>query len=109
MGSTLRVKLVGDDPEIEKLDRVMRGAGVACSRAKDTDEACENQNEEAADLFVLGTSEFSQSHINLIQKLSPVPEVFLAAAKKVPNLAKVMSPALLYVDWSAEEILYQLE
>ncbi|MGZ3661452.1 MAG: ATP-binding protein [Bdellovibrionota bacterium] len=109
MGSTLRVKLVGDDPEIEKLDRVMRGAGVACTRAKDTDEACENQNEEAADLFVLGTSEFSQSHINLIQKLSPVPEVFLAAAKKVPNLAKVMSPALLYVDWSAEEILYQLE
>jgi signal transduction histidine kinase len=109
MGTALRVKLVGDDPEIQKLESLIRGAGVPCARAKDTDEACEHQEEEAADLFVLGASEFSQTHLNMIQKLSPAPEVFLAAAKKVPNLAKVMSPALLYVDWGIEEILYQLE
>ena len=109
MATALRVKLVGDDPEIQKLESMIRGAGVACARAKDTEDACEHQEEEAADLFVLGASEFSQSHLNLIQKLTPTPEVFLAAAKKVPNLAKVMSPALLYLDWGVDEILYQLE
>ena len=36
-----RVKLVGDDPEIDRLERVIREAGVACTRAKDTDDACE--------------------------------------------------------------------
>lgn len=109
MSSTLRVKLVGEGPEIDKLEAVIRGTGVRCIRAKDTDEACESQEVEAADLFVLGAGEFSQAHINQIQKLSPAPEIFLAAAKKVPNLAKVMSPGLLYVDWSEPEILYQLE
>ena len=109
MGSTLRVKLVGEDPEIDKLENAIRGAGVICSRAKDTEEACDGQEIESADLFVLGASEFSQGHVNQIQKLSPAPEIFLAAGKNVPNLAKVMSPALLYVDWSEAEILYQLE
>jgi signal transduction histidine kinase/PAS domain-containing protein len=109
MASSLRVKLVGDGPEIEKLDSIFGDSGVTFTRAKDTEEACESQQVESADLFVLGASEFSQAHINQIQKLDPVPEVFLAAAKKIPNLAKVMSTGLIYVDWSPSEILYQLE
>ncbi len=109
MAVALRVKLVGEDPEILKLESVIRKSGIVCSRARDTDEACDSQEHEAADLFVLGASEFSQSHINQLQRLSPAPEVFLAAGKKVPNLAKVMAPGLIYVNWSEEEILYQLE
>jgi signal transduction histidine kinase/PAS domain-containing protein len=104
-----RVKLVGDDPEIDRLERVIREAGVACTRAKDTDDACETQELEAADLFVLGASEFSQGHINQIQRLLPAPEVFLAAGKKVPNLAKVMGQTLLHADWPAAEVLHQLD
>ncbi len=107
--SLLRVKLVGEDPEIARIESVIHGGGVACSRAKDTEEACEKQEIEAADLFILGGSEFTQTHLNQIQKLSPAPEIFLAAGKKIPNFAKVMAPALLYADWNKEEILYQLD
>jgi signal transduction histidine kinase/PAS domain-containing protein len=109
MPSTLRVKLVGDDPEIDKLEPVVRKFALTCTRAKDTEEACEAQELESADLFVLGAGEFSQAHINQIQKLNPAPEIFLAAGKKIPNLAKVMSASLLYVDWKDEEIAWQLE
>jgi|GEM_PF-2466291 len=109
MASTLRVKLVGDDPEIEKLEAVVRRIALSCTRAKDTEDACDTQETESADLFVLGASEFSQAHINQIQKLSPAPEIFLAAGIKVPNLAKVMAASLLHVDWKDEEIAWQLE
>lgn len=109
MASTLRVKLVGNDPEIDKLEALVRKTALACTRAKDTEDACESQEHESAELFVLGASEFSQSHINQIQKLQPPPEIFLAAGKKVPNLAKVMATSLLCVDWNEEEIAWQLE
>lgn len=109
MASALRVKLVGEDPEITRLEAVIRKSGILCSRAKDTDEACDSQELETADLFVLGASEFSQAHLNQVQRLIPTPEVFLAAGKKVPNLAKVLSSGLIYANWSDEEILYQLE
>jgi hypothetical protein len=109
MASTLRLKLVGDDPEFPRLEATMRSGNIARFRAKDTEEACDTQEAETADLFVLGTGEFSQPHLNQIHKLSPAPEVFLVAGKKIPNLAKVMSPGLLYAEWSDAEILYQLE
>ncbi len=109
MASTLRIKLVGDDPEIDRLEAVARKAGLSCTRAKETEEACDSHELEAADLFVLGAGQFSQTHVNQIQRLEPPPEIFLAAGKKVPNLAKVVSPGLLYVDWQDEEILWQLE
>lgn len=109
MASTLRVKLVGGDPEIDMLAGALRRAAIPCSRAGDTEEACENQETEAADLFVLGSSEFSQAHVNQIQKLSPAPEIFLAAGKKIPNLAKVMATGLLWAHWRDDEIAWQLE
>ncbi|HEY8278829.1 MAG TPA: ATP-binding protein, partial [Bdellovibrionota bacterium] len=71
--------------------------------------ACESQELESADLFILGASEFSQAHINQIQRLNPAPEILLAAGKKIPNLAKVMAPGLLYVEWGEREILHQIE
>jgi len=109
MASTLRVKLVGADPEIDKLEVVVSKFSLSCTRAKDTEDACESQETQSADLFILGASEFSQAHINQIQKLSPSPEIFLATGKKVPNLAKVMAASLLYVDWKEDEIAWQLE
>lgn len=109
MASTLRVKLVGNDPEIEKLEAMVRKSALICTRAKDTEDACDSQELESAELFVLGASEFSQAHINQIQKLHPAPEIFLAAGKKVPNLAKVMATNLLCVDWKEDEIAWQLE
>ena len=109
MGNSLRVKLIGEDPEIEKLETIIRGAGLPVSRSRGTEEACESQELESADVFVLGAKEFSQAHVNQIQRLQPQPEILLAAAKKIPNLAKVISPGILYLDWSQAEILHQLE
>jgi two-component system NtrC family sensor kinase len=109
MASTLRVKLVGSDPEIDMLAGALRRGAIPCTRAGDTEDACENQETEAADLFVLGSSEFSQAHLNQIQKLSPAPEIFLAAGKKIPNLAKVMATGLLFAHWRDDEIVWQLE
>lgn len=109
MASTLRVKLVGDDPEVEILAGALRRSGIPSIRSTDTDDACDTQETEAADLFVLGTSEFSQAHLNQIQRLSPAPEVFLAAGKKIPNLAKVMATGILFAHWRDQEVAWQLE
>lgn len=109
MASTLRVKLVGEDPEIDILAGALRRSALTPSRASDTEDACESQETEAADLFVLGASEFTQAHVNQIQRLSPAPEIFLAAGKKIPNLAKVMATGLLWAHWRDEEVAWHLE
>lgn len=109
MLSSLRVKLVGEDPEVARVEQVLQKSNIPYFRARDTEEACETHEMEGADLFVLGAKEYSQTHLNQLQRLNPTPDVLLAVGKKMPNLAKVMAPEVLYSGWTEEEILFQLE
>jgi two-component system, NtrC family, sensor kinase len=83
-------------------------AGLPFQRYPDIADACESQEDEPAEIFVLGPGSFYQSHLNSVQKLSSRPEVVLASGPKLPNLAKILVPHILYSDWSDEEIAWEL-
>ena len=109
MASAARVKLVGEDPELDRVEAVARHFALPLERFPDLDDACESQEMDPADLFVLGPSLYFQSHLNQIQRLENKPAVVLAAGARLPNLAKIMIPRLVYGDWSDEEINWELQ
>ncbi len=104
MSASLQVRLVGEDPELEKIREALDAARIQCSREKTLEEACENQLVDPAELFVLGASFFYQTHLNQLQRLPGTPDILLAVGTKIPNLAKILVPRMLYAAWSPEEI-----
>jgi two-component system, NtrC family, sensor kinase len=109
MPAATRLSIIGDDPELTRLEAAVKKASIPYTKAKDLDEACEGHELEAADVFVIGPSLYFQSHLNQIQKLEPQPEILLVAGKKLPNLAKILVPNLAGADWPEEELLWQIE
>lgn len=109
MGSSVRVKLIGEDPELDRVEVAAKKAAFPLVRFRDLDDACESQDDDPAELFVFGNSHYFQSHINQLQKLSNRPEIVLAAGPRLPNLAKILVPHLIYDDWSEEEIIWELQ
>ena len=106
--ATLRLKLVGEGPELDKVEAAIRNT-LPFRRFDDLDAACDAQETEPADIFVISPSLYFQSHLAQIAKLTPAPEVLLAAGAKLPNLAKILIPHSIYSDWSPEEIVWQLQ
>lgn len=104
----MRVRLVGEDPELDRVEAAARPS-FSLRRFADLEEACEMQAEEPAEIFVLGPSLYYQSHLNQIQKLGNKPEIVLATGPKLPNLAKILVPHLILHDWSDEEISWELQ
>ncbi len=104
----IRLKLVGEDAEVERLAREVCGTFHA-QRYVDLESALENYEEDPGDLFVLGTSLFFQYQLNQIQKLYNQPEVILAAGQKLPNLAKILVPRIIPHDFSKEEIIWEIQ
>ena len=109
MKGAIRVKLVGEDPELDAIAGMLAQAKSSFHRFPDIDEACESQEDDAADLFVLGPSAYSQANVNLVQKLPARPGVMLATGAKLPNLAKILMPPLLDCRWSSEELQWELQ
>lgn len=109
MGLPLRVKVVGSDPELISVQNILASTGTKFGSYEDLDEACDSQLSDPADVFVVGASNYFQSTLNQIHKLSPEPEVVLAMGEKLPNLAKIMVPHTIYADSEPSEILWYLE
>ncbi len=102
---TLRVKIVGEDPELDKIEQSLKKFIPTLSRSTVLEEACELQEEDPAEVFVLGPSLYFQTHLNRLQKLAHQrPEVVLAVGTKLPNLAKILVPHVVYGEWAEEEI-----
>jgi nitrogen-specific signal transduction histidine kinase len=104
----IRLKLVGEDPEVDRLSREISGAFHA-QRYVDLESALENYDEDPGDLFILGNSIFFQYQLNQIQKLYNQPEVILAAGQKLPNLAKILVPRIIPNDFSKDEIIWEIQ
>lgn len=109
MGLPLRIKLIGEDGELNLVRSALASQKIPFGEFSDLDEACESQISDPADVFVVGGSNYFQSSLNLIHKLAPEPEVLLASGDKIPNLAKILSPSMLPGGASAEEIRWQME
>ncbi|RZA08785.1 MAG: hypothetical protein EOP11_03785, partial [Proteobacteria bacterium] len=109
MASLARVKLVGEDPELDRVEAVASAFALPLQRFADLEDACESQEMDPSDIFVLGPSLYFQSHLNQIQRLENRPAVVLAAGARLPNLAKIMIPRLVYSDWTDEEINWELQ
>lgn len=109
MAATLRLKLVGEGPELDKVEESVRKASIPFLRFEDIDLACENQEAEPAEIFVLSPSLYYQSHLGQISKLKPAPDVLLATSAKLPNLAKILIPHSLHVDWTPNEMAWQVK
>jgi hypothetical protein len=109
MPATLRLKLVGDGPELDRVEESIRDANIPVLRFNDIDIACESQESEAAEIFVLSPSLYFQTHLGQIAKLKPAPDVLLATSAKLPNLAKILIPHLLHTGWSPEEMVWEVQ
>jgi signal transduction histidine kinase len=109
MGNGVRVKLIGDDPELDRVEIAAAKAEFSFARFRDLDDACESQPDDPAEVFVIGPSLYYQTHLNQLQKLSQRPEVVLASGPRLPNLAKILIPHMIYNDWSDEEISRELK
>ena len=109
MAALARFKLVGEDPELDRVEAVAKAHSLPFQRFTDLDDACESQDMDPGDLFILGPSLYFQSHLNQIQRLDSRPTVVLAAGARLPNLAKIMIPRLVYSDWSDEEIQWEIQ
>lgn len=109
MAARARIKLVGEDPELQRIEQIARSARFNVHHFGTIEEACEMQEEESSELFIVGSSVYYQSHLNQLQKLSHRPTVVLASGPKLPNLAKILIPPILYSDWSEEEILMEMQ
>ena len=108
MTPTTRLKIIGDDEELKAVENAAIFGVLPFKKFSTVEDACEEQADNPADVFVLGSSQYYQVHLNQIQKLDPQPEVILATGKKLPNLAKILIPRLIYADWRKEEILWSL-
>jgi nitrogen-specific signal transduction histidine kinase len=108
MAANLRLRLVGEDAELDKVQSALNQLGITCARSNDLDEACDRHETDPAEVFLLGTSNFYQSSLNQIQKLASHPEVLLVAGEKMPNLAKILMPKVVYISWQPEEIAWVL-
>jgi signal transduction histidine kinase len=106
--AALSLRLVGDDPEIEKIQADTIGI-FRIKKFSDLDSALENYEEDPSDIFILGSSFFFQYQLNQIQKLYNQPEVILAVGAKLPNLAKILVPRVLGADLSKEEVLWEIQ
>lgn len=109
MISVARLNLVGDDQELEKIAEVLEHYKIVFKRHKDLDEACEQQEIESSDIFILGPSLFFQVHLNQIQKCNPSPGVVLACGEKLPNLAKILVPTIIFANRTREEIYWAVQ
>jgi two-component system NtrC family sensor kinase len=104
-----RFKLVGEDPELDRVEAVAQAGGFPFRRFADLEEACESHEDDPAELFIVGPSLYFQSHLNQIQRLESRPAVMLATGARLPNLAKIMIPRLVYNDWGDDEIIWEIQ
>lgn len=109
MPASLRLKLVGEGPEIDSIESSIRAASIVYQRFSEIEGACENQELEPAEIFLLSPSLYFQSHLSQISKLDRAPEVLLVTGKKLPNLAKILVPHPIYTDWGPGEIAWQIQ
>jgi two-component system NtrC family sensor kinase len=109
MPAALRLKLVGEGPEIDKIENSVREAAISYQRYAEIESACESQELEPAEIFLLSPSLYFQSHLGQIAKLARPPEILLASEKKLPNLAKILVPHPVYTDWSPSEMAWQIQ
>ncbi len=105
----LRIKLVGSDPELLSIQSTLSSAGLNFGLFDSLDDACDSHIPDPADVFVVGASNYFQSSLNQIHKLSPEPEVILALGEKMPNLAKILIPHTIHAESNHAEILWYLE
>lgn len=103
-----RIKLVGEDGELDPIEEALKEYKQPYRKFHSIEEACENQHEDPTDLFVISSSFFFQNHLNQISKSVPHAEVLLAVGKKVPNLAKIFTPSIVYESSSKEEIVWSI-
>lgn len=109
MPGAVRLKLVGEGPEIDKIEATVREAALAYQRFPEIEAACESQELDPAEIFLLSPGLYFQSHLGQIAKLARPPEVLLVTDKKLPNLAKILVPMPVYADWKPAELSWQVQ
>ncbi len=109
MGLPLRIKLIGGDGELLPVREALARTKLPFGDYSDLDDACDSQESDPADVFILGGSNYFQSSLNQIHKLNPEPEVLLATGDKIPNLAKILAPQAILHGASDAEIRWHLE
>lgn len=109
MSLHLRIKLIGEENELNFIRKILSKNLTSFSEFRDLDEACDNQISDPADIFVLGGSHYYQSSLNQIHKLKPEPEVILSSEEKIPNLAKILAPNFISSDLTENEVYWNLE
>ncbi|MCO5141883.1 MAG: HAMP domain-containing histidine kinase [Oligoflexia bacterium] len=100
----LKFRFVSKDKELEVLKNKLEDTFQKIDCVESIDEAIEKQDVIASDVFILSPSFYFQSHLNTISKQNSPPLVVLGVADKIPNLAKILTPMILYSDWNKDEI-----
>lgn len=105
---SFRLKLIGEEQELHRIKGILDNNSLSYSVFDEFEKACKHQESDVAEVFLVTPTFYFQSHINQLQKLTPQPEVILLAEEKIPNLAKILSPHMIFGDADESEILWGL-
>lgn len=105
----ISVKLIGEQSDLDPLASELSKYGFTASLFRDFDDAMESHQVDPAQVFVLTASQLSQTHANELKRANPQPGMVLYVKDKIPNLAKILNPYLIYADSKVEDIAWTLE